>query len=379
MSGSQPSGPAITLPPYPYDRLDTLRATAAEIFGSAIDLSIGTPADPPPPALLEAMASSATERRYPKSVGSPEFRAAAASWLNSQFGAQVAAADVGATIGLKEFVAGVPHWLRLREPRRDTVLYPAVSYPSYEMGAQLAQCRAVAVPVDSSWRLRLDAIDPQDVLRALCLWVNSPGNPAGAVDDLDAAAQWGRRHGVPVLSDECYIEFTWNGRGRTILETGNEGVLAVHSLSKRSGMAGVRIGFYAGDPELVQWLSSIRTHAGFMAPGSAQAMAIAALSDQSHVEVQRERYLRRMHAVVDVLRNYGLTVELPQGGFYLWVQAPRGDAWALTEMLANDLGIIVSPGEFYGEAAGSHVRVAVVSSDDEVAELQRRAEQGAPT
>ena len=379
MTGRPPSGPAITLPPYPYDRLDSLRATATEIFGSAIDLSIGTPADPPPPALLEAMANSATERRYPKSVGSPEFRAAAANWLNTQFAADVDPSAVGATIGLKEFVAGVPHWLRLREPRRDTVLYPAVSYPSYEMGAQLAQCRAVAVPVDANWRLRLDAIDPQDVLRALCLWVNSPGNPAGAVDDLNAAAQWGRRHGVPVLSDECYIEFTWNGPGRTILETGNEGVLAVHSLSKRSGMAGVRIGFYAGDPDLVRWLSSIRTHAGFMAPGSAQAMAVAALNDQDHVEVQRERYLRRMHAVVDVLRNYGLTVDLPQGGFYLWAQAPRGDAWALTEMLANDLGIIVSPGEFYGTAASTHVRIAVVSSDEEIAELQRRAEQGAPT
>ena len=106
-------------------------------------------------------------------------------------------------------MATLPQWLRLRRPDRDTVLYPAIAYPTYEMGAILAGCRPVPVPVDDRWRIDLDAIGPTDAERALCLWVNTPGNPAGGLDDLDAAAAWGRRHGVPVFSDECYVEFTW--------------------------------------------------------------------------------------------------------------------------------------------------------------------------
>ena len=360
------------LPPYPYDRLDGARARAAERFGRPIDMSIGAPTDPPAAAVVDALSRSDAERGYPPSIGSPELRAAASSWLEREFGVAHPAESIGATIGLKEFVVGVPHWLRLRRPDLDTVLYPAVSYPSYAMGAALAGGRAVAVPVDDDWRLRLDAIDPTDVERALCLWVNSPGNPAGAVEDLEAAAEWGRRHGVPVLSDECYIEFSWAGRGRTILDAGAEGVLAVHSLSKRSNLAGVRVGFYVGDAELVRWLQEVRKHGGAMVPGPSQAAAVVALGDQAHVEAQRERYRRRLEAMIELLGRMGLTAPMPEGGFYLWVAAPGGDAWSLTDRLAEEVGLIVSPGEFYGDAGSGHVRVAVVRPDEEIDELADR-------
>jgi aspartate/methionine/tyrosine aminotransferase len=360
------------IPPYPYDRLNDARALAVERHGSAIDMSIGTPYDAPPAAVVEALSASGSERGYPASIGSPTFRTAAASWLDSQFGVSIDPMHLGATIGLKEFVAGVPHWFRLRDPDRDTVLYPAVSYPSYAMGAELAHGRAVAVPVDENWRLRLDAIDPADIARASLLWINSPGNPAGALEDLPAAAAWGRQHGVPVLSDECYIEFTWNGPGKTILQSGSEGVLAVHSLSKRSNLAGVRAGFYAGDPELVHWLQEIRKHAGSMPPGPTQAAAAVALSDQTHVEEQRATYHRRLLAMQEFLAVLDLDAPMPEGGFYLWVQAPGGDAWALTNQLAEQVGLIVSPGEFYGVAGQGHVRVAVVQDDAAIAELHRR-------
>src|SRR4029079_2215979 len=195
------------------------------------------------------------------------------------------------TIGSKEFVGTLPQWLHLRSPERDTVLYPTASYPTYEMGAILASCRPVAVPMTASGGVDLSVIDPADAARALCLWVNSPSNPTGALDDLGAAAEWGRANGVPVFSDECYVEYTWDGPGRSILEHGLDGVVAVHSLSKRSNLAGGRIGFYAGDPELVHFLSEVRKHAGFMVPGPIQAAAVAALGDDEHVEVQRARYL----------------------------------------------------------------------------------------
>ena len=368
-------------PPYPYDRLADIVAVAAAHDGGAVDLSIGTPGDPPAPAVLDALASSGTERGYPPSIGTEALRAAVAEWFDRRFGVGVDPSDVGAAIGTKELVAGLPHWLRLRDPSRDTVLYPEVSYPSYAMGATLAGCRAVPVPMDDRWRLDLSHIDPADAARALCLWANTPGNPAGGLDDLAAVAEWGRRHRVPVFSDECYVEFTWSGPparpgqapGTTVLSSGTEGVVAVHSLSKRSNLAGLRVGFYAGDPELVHYLQEVRKHAGFMVPGPAQAAAVVALGDQRDVDVQRERYRMRLARMAGILEGIGIAAPLPDGGFYLWVPAPDGDAWRLAQRLAAELGIVSSPGEFYGHAASGHVRLALVQPDAALDLLERRA------
>ena len=352
-------------PPYPYDRLDVLHKAAGQVPGGIVDLSIGTPYDAPPPSVVAALGSSGAERGYPPSVGTPAFREGAAGWLQRRFGAAVDPQHLAACMGTKEFVAGVPHWLRLRTPDRDTVLYPRISYPSYAMGATLAGCRAVPYAT-------LDDVDPADAERALCLWVNSPANPTGALDDLPAAAAWGRARGVPVLSDECYIEFTWSGPGRTIVADGVEGVLAVHSLSKRSNLAGARAGFYAGDPDLVHYLSEVRKHAGFMVPGPVQAAAVAAFGDDAHVDEQRDRYRRRLDLMIDALAAVGVDCPAPDGAFYLWAPAPDGDAWALAHRLAGTGGAIVAPGELYGEAGAGHVRIAVVQPDDRLELVARR-------
>lgn len=359
-----------SLPPYPYDRLDGLAKLAEAHDGGMVDCSIGTPCDPPLPAVVEALASSDTERGYPASAGSPQLREAAARWLTRRFGLHdVSSASVAACVGTKELVASVPHVLRLRTPERDTVLFPAVSYPTYAMGAELAGCRAVAVPPPAGQLggLDLEAIDHDDARRALVLWSNSPSNPTGGLGDLGAEAAWGRARGVPVFSDECYAEFTWDGPPRSVLQDGTDGVVAVHSLSKRSNLAGLRVGFYAGDPELVEFLRAVRQHAGLMVPGPAQAAGVAALSDDDHVEAQRTRYRERMAYLRHALGAYGVPVELPQGGFYLWVPVPEErwpDAWAMAEALANDGGLLVSPGDLYGEAGAGHVRVAVVQPMD---------------
>ena len=347
-----------------------------------VDLSIGTPCDPPPPEVVAALAGSGTERGYPASIGSTAYRRAATEWLIHRLGAEVD--QVAACVGTKEFVATTPQWMKLRRPDRDTVLYPAISYPTYEMGAILAGCRPVAVPTDDQWRLRLDAIDPADADRALMLWVNSPGNPAGQLDDLSAAAAWGRERGVPVFSDECYAEFTWDGPPRSILQAGSEGVVAVHSLSKRSNLAGVRAGFYAGDGELVTYLSEVRKHVGMMVAGPVQAAAVVAQGDQDHLEAQRELYRARLERFAKILEAVGVGVELPAGGFYLWARAegdvasatdaapdaggtdgagsnPATAAWALTDRLAAEGGVLVSPGEFYGRAGSGHIRAAMVA------------------
>lgn len=371
-----------TPPPYPYDRLAPLREAAKRLPGGVVDLSVGTPCDPPPEHVVAALSSSDAERGYPPSAGTPQLREAAAEWLSRRFGAEVGDGQVAACVGTKEFVAGLPHLLSLRDPSRDTVLYPAVSYPSYAMGAMLAGCRAVAVPVDDRWRIDLAAVDPDDARRALCLWVNTPGNPAGGLDDLGAAAAWGRRHGVPVFSDECYAEFTWTGEpgpsglpGASILQHGPEGVVAVHSLSKRSNLAGLRVGFVAGDADLVGDLRLLRQHAGLMVPGPAQVAAAVALGDQYHVEVQRVRYRERLERLVALLGTVGIEASTPDGGFYLWVAAPDGDAWGLAEVLAVELGMLVSPGEFYGPDGVGRVRVAAVQPSDRLELLEERAAQ----
>jgi succinyldiaminopimelate transaminase len=347
-------------PPYPYERLDEVRAIAAAHDGGAVDLSIGTPCDPPPDAVRAALAAGDTARGYPPSIGTPAFREAAADWLGRRLGAQVdPAREVAACVGTKEFVASVPQYLKLRDPARDTVLYPAISYPTYEMGATLAGMRAVPY-------VSLDGIAAADAERALAIWVNSPANPTGEVLDLVAAAAWGRERAVPVLSDECYAEFSWTGGPMTILRAGPAGVLALHSLSKRDNFAGARIGFYAGDADLVDYLREVRKHAGLMAPGPVQAAAVIALGDDAHVDVQRERYQQRLRRLIDVLGKAGYPARLPDGAFYLWVPAPGGDAWQAARDLARQAGIVVSPGEFYGPQGASHFRVAAVQPDDRI-------------
>jgi succinyldiaminopimelate transaminase len=349
-------------PPYPYDRLDRLAKLCADHDGGIVDLSIGTPCDPPPPAVIQALASSNTERGYPPSIGTVGLRTAIRQWIDRRFGIDVGLDQLAACIGTKEFVATTPQYLKLRDPSRDTVLYPAVAYPTYEMGAILAGCRPVPVPASANGGLDLAAIDPADASRALMLWVNSPSNPTGALSDLDAAAAWGRSHGVPVFSDECYVEFTWDGPPRTILETGLDGVVAVHSLSKRSNLAGLRVGFYAGDAELVTYLREVRKHVGMLVPGPAQAAGEAALADDEHVRVQRDRYLHRLERMAHVLGTWsGLPIALPAGGFYLWFDA--SDGWAFAERLATEGGALVSPGDFYGAGGANNVRVAVVQPD----------------
>jgi succinyldiaminopimelate transaminase len=351
-------------PPYPYDRLGALHERAGRHDGGAVDCSIGTPCDPPAAEVVGALASSGTERGYPTSGGSDAYRGAACEMLARRFKVDVATSALAACVGTKELVASLASHLSLRDPSRDTVLFPAIAYPTYAVSAQLAGLRAVAVPVDDG-RLALERLDDETVRRALVLWVNSPSNPTGRLDDLAQAAAFGRRHGVVVCSDECYADYTWLGAPTTVLAHGHDGVLAVHSLSKRSNLAGVRAGFYAGDPALVAYLALVRRHAGLIVAGPVQAAAAVAWSDDAHVDVQRERYAHRLALVRAALLGAGLTVAAPEGSFYLWAsKAGIADGWQLAAELAERAGLVVSPGDLYGDASPAHVRIAMVQPDE---------------
>jgi len=363
-------------PPYPYEQLDKFRNLAESLPGGAVDLSIGTPCDSVPEVVKRSITSEMSldsARPYPSSVGSEDFLKAASEWMERCLEVKIPETSIGACIGSKEIVTGLPAVLKLRNPDKDTVLYPAVSYPSYSMGAQLANCRSVAVPVDEEWRIDLSRIDKKDIERAICLWVNSPGNPAGAIEDLEKIADWGKANEVMILSDECYVEFTWGTSPKSVLQSSKEGVLAIHSLSKRSNLAGMRVGFYAGDLELVSYLREVRKHQGFMLSGPAQNAGIAAMNDQAHVHEQKQLYLGRLSKLMNIFDSLGIETVMPEGAFYLWIAAPEADEWRLVQELAKNLGMVVTPGEFFGEEGKGYIRVAAVATDDRIELLEQRA------
>jgi succinyldiaminopimelate transaminase len=374
---------AFVPPPYPHDRLGPIRAIAAAVPGGMVDASVGTPVDPMPAVVLDALAAAAPGATgYPATIGSPGLREAAAGWIARRFGCTVTPEQVVACIGTKELVASLPRALSLRDPSHDVVLYPAVAYPTYEMGALLAGLRPVPVPVDDEWHLDLSRVDAADADRALLLWLNDPSNPTGAVTSpagVVDAVEWARSRGIVVASDECYAEFTFDADGRpaapvTALAAGDDGVLAVHSLSKRSNMAGLRAGFVAGDRELVGYLGEVRKHGGLMMPAPVQAAAAAALCDDEHVDEQRARYARRRSLALPALEQRGFVHDGGSSTFYLWLRdADRSrDGWAIAEELATT-GLVVAPGDFYGAASTDHVRVALTLTDDQIQLLCERA------
>jgi succinyldiaminopimelate transaminase len=369
--------PGFVPPPYPHDRLRELRVVADAVPGGIVDCSVGTPIDPMPEVARRALSDAAAAATgYPAAIGTPAYREAAAAWINRRFGVAVSPDAVLACIGTKELVASLPRLLSLRDPSRDTVLYPGVAYPTYEMGARLAGLRAVPVSLDERWNLDLSRISEADAARALVIWVNEPGNPTGASADpqhLRAVVDWARACGAIVASDECYAEFTYDEAGSpaapaTVLSAGHDRVLAVHSLSKRSNMAGLRAGFLAGDAALVSYLGEVRKHAGLMTPAPVQAAATAALADDAHVDEQRARYARRRKQAEEALREWGLVHDGGPSTFYLWLRPAEGgeDGWSITRRLAEQ-GLLVAPGDLYGRDGSAHVRLSLTQTDDRLA------------
>jgi acetylornithine/N-succinyldiaminopimelate aminotransferase len=255
----------------------------------------------------------------------------------------------------------------LDRPEGDVVLVPALGYPTYVAGAALAGAHVHRIPVDVETGPDLASVPASVAARALCLWVNSPANPTGTVTALPAVAEWGRRHGVVVVSDETYSEFTWDHPIATVLAAGTDGVLALHSLAKRSHAPGLRVGFYAGDADLVAALADLRRTTGLIASESAQATGARLLANDTHVDGIRERTRWRLHGLVAALADAGLTPQPPAGGPFVWLSAPGGDGLGFAEWAARTAGLVVAPGSEYGPAGHGHVRLAAVRDPAEVA------------
>lgn len=364
---------ATRLPVFPWDRLAPLREKASIVPNGVVDLSIGTPVDPVPEVVQEALRAASNAPGYPFTRGTPALREAAAGWLERRHGVTVSPDAVLPVIGTKEFISALPMLLGLGPG--DTVAYPALAYPTYDIGARMAG----ATPVAS------DSVVALGPGRIGLLWVNSPSNPTGKVlpeSHLAKVASWGRSRGTVVASDECYISLGWETEPVSILHPSvcggsHEGLLAVHSLSKRSNLAGYRAGFVAGDPALIAELLHIRKHAGMIMPLPVQAAMTAALADDSHADEQKARYGRRRSVLLPALRAAGFEIDHSEAGLYLWVSRPGLSDWEICGLLASDYGIVTAPGSMYGPSGGSHVRIALTATDAQIATAAARLRRAA--
>ncbi len=364
-----PLGPVSSrLPDFPWDKLTEYAERARRHPDGIVDLSIGTPVDPTPQVVQDALAAAADRPGYPVTIGLEATRQACLDWLATHGVTGLGLDAVIPTIGSKELVGSLP--LHLGVGPGDLVVYPEVAYPTYEVGARLAGARTLAT--DS-----LTAIGPE-VPRVL--WINSPSNPTGRVlpvEHLRKVVEWCRERGTILVSDECYLECAWEAEPVSVLHPdvcggSPEGILAVHSLSKRSNLAGYRCAFVAGDPRIVGELLAVRKNLGLIMPGPQQVAMAAALTDIEHAKTQHARYAARRAILREALLTAGYTVEHSEASLYLWTTRETGDdadsrpdSWALVSELA-DRGILVAPGEFYGPAGRRHVRVAFTATDERI-------------
>ena len=350
------------LPDFPWDHLTALAERARAHDGGIVDLSVGTPVDPTPEVVQRALAEATDAPGYPLTIGRAGTRQACVDWLSRRFGVTGLGLDaVLPVIGSKELIASMPGHLGLGPD--DLVVVPELAYPTYEVGAVLAGARTRAT--DS-----LTSLGPE---RVSLLWINSPSNPTGRVlpvEHLRKVVEWCRARGTLLVSDECYLECAWEAEPVSVLHPdvsggSHEGILAVHSLSKRSNLAGYRCAFVAGDPALVGELLAVRKNLGLMMPGPQQVAMRAALDDDDHVVEQHARYAARRAKLREALESAGFRIDHSEASLYLWSTRDE-PCWDTVEWLA-DRGVLVAPGEFYGPAGKQHVRIAFTATDERVA------------
>jgi succinyldiaminopimelate transaminase len=347
------------LPDFPWDALAPYGDKARSHPKGIIDLSQGTPVDPTPEFIQQVFRDASNSPSYPVTAGTPELRAALKKWATERLGA-TGEFDVLPLIGSKELVAWLPTFLESAK-----VLIPEIAYPTYHVGAILAGAESIPV-----------AIDAKGWPAADLAWLNSPSNPTGrvhSVDEIKDCIAWSRTNNSVLISDECYLEFDQSAHSYSVLsQTGgdNTNILAVHSLSKRSSMAGYRAAFMVGDSALIAKIREIRKHGGMMVPLPVQKAMTVALSDDKHVAEQRARYNARKDALRPALEAAGFTIEFSNSGLYLWCTRNE-DAWASVAWLA-ERGVLATPGSFYGELGARHIRIAMTATDAQIADAAAR-------
>ncbi|WP_298942011.1 succinyldiaminopimelate transaminase [uncultured Microbacterium sp.] len=356
---------------YPWDAVAPYAQTARAHPEGIVDLSIGSPVDPTPDVVVEAIRTATDAHAYPQTVGTLALRKAIVAWYARRRGVSgLSADDVLPTVGSKELVALLPLLLDLTAG--DIVIHPRAAYPTYAVGAKLVGATPVASDDPAQW--------PEGTK---LIWLNSPGNPDGrvlGVRDYRVAVERARELGAVIASDECYAELGWDGEWAAapvpsildprVTDGDMSGLLSVYSLSKQSNLAGYRAAFVAGDAGLIARLLTARKHLGLMVPGPVQAAMTAALDDDAHVQAQKERYRARREMLRPALEAAGFRIDHSEGGLYLWATEGE-DAWVSMGRLA-ERGILAGPGHFYGTHFPQHVRFSLTATDERIAEAARR-------
>ena len=365
-------GIADRFPDFPWDTIADAKARAAAHPDGIVDLSIGSPVDDSPQLAQQALAEAANAPGYPTVFGPQALRQSFADYLSRRFGVQGLSADaVLPTIGSKELIANLPMQLGLGPT--DLVVVPELAYPTYEVGARYARCEVIAADSTVALGPRSPAL----------VYLNSPANPHGkvlGVEHLRKVVQWARDRGTLVVSDECYLEFAWDAEPVSALHPdvcgdSHQGIIALHSTSKRSNLAGYRDAVVAGDPAVVCELLEVRKHLGFMQPAPVAAAMQAVLADDAHVDAQREIYRTRRATLRAALEGAGFAIEHSEGSLYLWVSRivdGKGENGRATIDWLADRGILAAPGDFYGHRGRDYVRVSFMATDERIAAAASR-------
>jgi succinyldiaminopimelate transaminase len=360
---------------YPLAAYQDLKRALAADPAPLHDFSIGDPIEPTPQfirtALIDGLPATS---QYPTAAGLPELRAAIAAWIERRFKVRVDPdTEVLPTAGSKEAIFHLPLGLLDPSGHRTTVLWGTPGYPVYERGQRFAggQSDPVDLHPDNGWRLELGALDHLRLDRACIAWLNYPHNPTGATADpafyADALAT-ARGHGFVLASDECYADIHPVGAEPpvSLLQAAGDdrrGVVVAFSLSKRSGMTGYRSGALVGDRDLIAAQRMLRPNIGTASPEFVQHAAVAAWSDDEHVEQRRATFDTKRAIMLDFAERAGLRISGSQATFYLWVAAPGGDDVAYAEALLRER-VVVSPGRAFGAAGRGWLRLALVPSAD---------------
>ena len=363
------------LPDYPWKSLKPYSEKAAKHKDGAIDLSVGSPIDPTPDSVQQALKKFSNAPGYPSTAGTLEFRESVVQWFARR--RQVPGLDpdqVMPTIGSKELISWLPTFLGLGPG--DVVVQPKVAYTAYAVGAALSGATLVSEDDPDNW--------PENTK---LIWINSPGNPNGKVLDVAGFAKAvarARELGALLASDECYAELGWSDPwdketipsvlDPRVCGDSHDGILCVYSLSKQSNMAGYRAAFAVGAKELIRDLVNLRMHTGMIMPLPTQQAVIAALADSTHVAAEKEIYSKRRATLLAAVTSYGFEVTDSEAGLYLWATLGQ-DCWGTVDQMAA-LGIVVVPGSFYGEHATKHVRFSLTATDGDISQAALRLQNG---
>jgi LL-diaminopimelate aminotransferase len=371
------------IPPYLFAQIDRKIAEKKAQGVDVISFGVGDPDVPTPDAIVDRLCLEARKpenHRYPSYFGLPEFRVAAARWLERRFNIKVdPTCEVLPLMGSKE---GIAHMALAALDPGDIALVPEPSYPVYAMGTLLAGAESHFIPLtaDAGFLPDLDGISPDVLSRAKLLWINYPNNPTGAVAPMEffaRAVEFCRRHDLLLAHDNAYSEITFDGFvAPSVLQVEGASDVAVefHSLSKTFNMTGWRVAFACGNYAALEALGTIKTNIDSGIFNAVQLAGVEALDNcQDDIDRMVGIYRGRRDLMVSLLSSLEWVVEPPRGSIYIWLPVPEGFSSAsFSEHVLDRAGVFFTPGNAYGPSGEGFVRLSLTVPDDRVEEAVRR-------